>query len=242
MSDLLIADDEKWIRKGIIAKLKKSGLHFDDIYEAGDGLEAKNLIEEKRPRIAITDIIMPRLDGLELMEWDNRNQFGTRFVIISGYSEFRYAQKAINLGAEGYILKPITDYDLVSILQKVLQGDPSSEAGQQQISGRDIISRAREYITANYDRDITVKDIAAHVSVHPNYLSGLFRKETGETLTQYLTGVRIEAACYLLRKSDEPIGNISSRVGYQDNQYFHRVFKKVKGQTPTDFRNQYRNG
>ncbi len=242
MSDLLIADDEKWIRKGILAKLRKSSLHFDDIYEAGDGLEAKKLIEEKRPHIAITDIIMPRLDGLELMEWDNRKQFGTRFVIISGYSEFQYAQKAINLGAEGYILKPITDYDLVSILQKVLQEDLPSEVGQQQTSERDIISGAREYITANYGRDITVKDIAAHVSVHPNYLSGFFRKETGETITQYLTGIRIEAACYLLRKSDEPICNISCRVGYHDNQYFHRVFKKLKGKTPADFRNQYRNG
>ena len=188
MSDLLIADDEKWIRKGIIAKLKKSGLHFDDIYEAGDGLEAKNLIEEKRPRIAITD------------------------------------------------------YDLVSILQKVLQEVLPSEAGQQQTSGRDIISGAREYIAGNYGRDITVKDIAAHVSVHPNYLSGIFRKATGETLTQYLTGIRIEAACYLLRKSDEPICNISCRVGYHDNQYFYRVFKKLKGETPADFRNQYRNG
>lgn len=240
MIDLLVVDDEKWIRKGVIAKLNKSHLKFKNIYEASNGSDAIRIIKGNHPNIVITDIKMPQIDGLELIEYTNNMLFDTNFIIISGYSEFSYAQRAINLGAKGYILKPITQDKLVSIIEKVIQDKPNSEIGEQMNYELDIVTKVKRYIMDNYSEDITVKGIAEYFSINPNYLSNLFSKETGETITKYITSIRIEEACCLLRRSNEPICNVSYRVGYKDNQYFHRVFKRLKGKTPLDYRNQYK--
>ena len=166
--------------------------------------------------------------------------FNISFIIISGYSEFSYAQRAINLGAKGYILKPITQDKLVSIVEKVIQDEQNSEIEEQKNYELDMVTKVKRYIIDNYSEDITVKGIAKYFSINPNYLSNLFSKETGETITQYITRIRIEEACRILRISDEPIYSISFKVGYKDNQYFHRVFKRLKGKTPLEYRNQYK--
>lgn len=240
MVDLLVVDDEKWIRKGVIAKLNKSHLNFGNIYEASDGSEAIKVIEENNPNIVITDIIMPKLDGLELIEYANKLEFDISFIIISGYSEFSYAQRAINLGAKGYILKPITQEKLVSIVEKVIQDERDAEIREHKNYELDMVTKVKRYIIDNYSENITVKGIAEHFSINPNYLSSLFSKETGETITKFINRMRIEEACKILRRSDEPIYNIAFKVGYKDNQYFHRVFKKLKGKIPLDYRNQYK--
>lgn len=238
--DLLVVDDERWIRKGIMAKLRKCQLEFSNIYEANNGLEAIEIIEEDCPDIVITDIIMPKINGLELIEYVNNKLPDTNFIIISGYSEFSYAQQAINLGAKGYILKPITEDKLVSSIQRVIHAIRCPELENQEEYALDRVTQVKKYIIDNYSKNITVKDIADHFFMNPNYLSNLFSKETGETITKYITRVRIEEACHILSKSDEAIYNISSRVGYKDNQYFHRVFKRIKGKTPADYREQYK--
>lgn len=240
MIDLLVVDDEKWIRKGVIAKLNKSHLNFKNIFEASNGSDAIRIIEENSPNVVITDIIMPKIDGLELIEYTNNMMFDASFIVISGYSEFSYAQRAINLGAKGYILKPITQDKLVSIIDKVIQDKLNPEIGERINCELDMITKVKRYILDNYSEDITVKGIAEYFSVNSNYLSSLFSKETGETITKYITRIRIEEACWILQRSDEPICNVSFRVGYKDNQYFHRVFKKLKGKTPLDYKNQYK--
>lgn len=240
MTDLLVVDDERWIRKGVIAKLNKSHLEFKNIYEASNGSDAMKIIEENSPDIVITDIIMPKISGLELIEYTNNMSLDINFIIISGYSEFSYAQRAINLGAKGYILKPISQEELISIVEKVIQDKLNPDIGQQKKCELDLVTKVKRYIIDNYSGDITVKSIAEHFCINPNYLSSLFSKETGETITQYITRIRIEEACRILRISDEPIYNVSFKVGYKDNQYFHRVFKRLKGKTPLEYRNQHK--
>ncbi len=103
---VLVADDEEYIRKGIIAVISKTGFEFD-FFEAVNGEEAFSLIKAHRPDIVLLDIKMPLMSGIEVLENCRKNKIDARFMIISGYSEFDFAQKALNLGAGGYILKPI---------------------------------------------------------------------------------------------------------------------------------------
>ncbi|NIK74936.1 AraC-like DNA-binding protein [Paenibacillus castaneae] len=98
------------------------------------------------------------------------------------------------------------------------------------------MKQAIEYMHHNYDRDIRVKDIAAAVSLHPGYLHRLFRTQQGQSLTGYLTELRMEKAKMLLRETDIAITDICDYVGVGSRQYFHAMFKKYSNQTPIAYR------
>ncbi len=106
----------------------------------------------------------------------------------------------------------------------------------QQDSAVKMVNRAKVYIEKNYFRDISLEEAARYVNISPFYLSHIFREVTGSSFTNYLTGVRIEKAQNMLRSGDMPVYEISGRVGYQDPNYFSRIFKRVVGQSPLQFR------
>lgn len=98
------------------------------------------------------------------------------------------------------------------------------------------IKQCSEYLQHNYDRQISVKEIAAHVKLHPGYLQRIFKLNTGSTITGYLTSLRMEKAKMLLQQTDIPIIEISECVGVESRQYFHFLFKQYTGWTPDAFR------
>lgn len=121
MYKILIVDDEKWIRKGLIAKLKFLGFDFLWVGEASNGEEADEIIQREQPHIVITDVRMPFMDGIQLIRKTRQSDTRIRFIIISGYTEFEYAEQALNMGVSGYLLKPIADNSLMETLRKVMK-------------------------------------------------------------------------------------------------------------------------
>ncbi|NSW89821.1 MAG: response regulator [Firmicutes bacterium] len=121
MYKILIVDDEKLIRRGIIAKLVHNKIEFSWIGEASDGKEAWAMIESERPHIVITDVRMPVMDGIQLIKNCREKYPQMKFIVISGYAEFEYAEQALNMGASGYILKPIDDKKLAQIMRRVTE-------------------------------------------------------------------------------------------------------------------------
>src|SRR5699024_313603 len=112
-----------------------------------------------------------------------------------------------------------------------------AEAEEQVASPADIyIKQVLEYIQHNYDRDLTVAELAANVYLHPNYLHRIFKESMHCTITEYLTELRIEKAKMLLAKTTIPITEISDFVGINSRQYFSYLFKKRTGETPRDYR------
>ena len=104
---------------------------------------------------------------------------------------------------------------------------------------RSIIDHVKSYIEQNYYNKVTVKDMAKHFSMNANYLSTLFKNQVGKTITEYLTEIRVKKAIELLKHTEVGTAEIGEYVGYNDTQYFYRVFKKVTGRTTTDYRNVY---
>ncbi len=104
---VLLVDDEKLIRDGLKTLVDWKGLGYEIIGEAANGLEAYEKIDELRPHLVIVDIKMPLMDGLTLIEKVYHRHINTRFIILSGHSEFEYAKKAMSLNISQYILKPI---------------------------------------------------------------------------------------------------------------------------------------
>jgi len=98
------------------------------------------------------------------------------------------------------------------------------------------IKKCIEFLQHNYDRQIRVKEVAAHVNLHVGYLQRIFKSVTGSTITEYLTSLRIEKAKMLLLRTDSPIIDISEYVGMGSRQQFHSLFKQYTGWTPVAYR------
>lgn len=100
----------------------------------------------------------------------------------------------------------------------------------------DIIKNAKEYIEANYHKPITLDEVSREVSVSSQYLSKLFKLEMKENFIDYLTTIRIEKAKSFLEEGKLTIKQISYKIGYSDPNYFSRIFKKVVGISPTEYK------
>ena len=109
--------------------------------------------------------------------------------------------------------------------------EQSSNKGMQMT-----ILKIISYVDANFDRELSVKELSNMFALTPNYLSQMFKKETGENFVAYLNRLRIDKACEYLRTANIKIHEISGLVGYRDSQYFYRVFKKYTGCTPIEYR------
>ena len=98
------------------------------------------------------------------------------------------------------------------------------------------IQRVMEYINLHLGDHISNDDLAANASMSISHLSKVFKKETGGTMTEYIALMRCKKAAGLLKKTDLPVQEISSYVGYSDNNYFVKVFKKIYDLTPSEYR------
>lgn len=120
MLKVLIADDEQLICRMLTKMIdwEKEGLELlDCVYNGRDVLDA---IENKRPDIVITDICMPCMDGLQIVEKAKEKGIHIDFIIMSGYKNFEYAHTALNLGVKHYLLKPINKNELNEILRRIV--------------------------------------------------------------------------------------------------------------------------
>ncbi|MGO4940703.1 response regulator transcription factor [Fundicoccus sp. Sow4_D5] len=119
MFTVFIVEDEQLIREGMLKLVEWHQLGFEVIGQAADGELAWPMIQDLQPDIVITDIRMPFMDGLSLSRIIKQHYPNTKIIILSGYDEFEYAQKAINIGVEHYVLKPITKAQLTELLVKI---------------------------------------------------------------------------------------------------------------------------
>ena len=99
-----------------------------------------------------------------------------------------------------------------------------------------MIRQILDYIQQNYNKDISIKLLSSSFNINAAYLGQLFKNETGEMLTNYVNGIRIEKAKEMLVNTNLKASEISERVGYPNTNYFYRIFKKITGISPTEYR------
>ena len=139
MMRVFIADDEEIIRDGIRNCIEKEQERFLFAGEAPDGEMALPMLMEMKPDVLITDIRMPFMDGLELAKVVRRTMPWLRIVFLSGHDEFEYAQKAVSLHADAYLLKPVSSAQLLETLGQVAE---QIEQEQQQLRSEGANSRS----------------------------------------------------------------------------------------------------
>jgi len=234
----MIVDDEYNIRDGLVNAVPWRTIGVEVVAEARDGQEALEQARKYHPDVVITDISMDEMNGLEFSEALLRERPGTKIIILSGYGEFSYAQRAVRLRVFAYLLKPVTPEELLAQVSEALKtvgAEPVPEAGA--LSGRAVIRRALEYLEAYYaDHETSLDSLAEHLGLTPAYLSKLFKGETGRNYSEALTDLRIERAKQLLLTTNLRTSEVGDRVGYSNPQYFATAFRKATGHTPSEFR------
>lgn len=119
MYKLILAEDEEEVREGIVQQIDWAAYGFEVPEHAENGREAAEMIDRLLPDVVVTDIQMPFMNGLQLAEWIRSKHPDTKIIILTGYDEFEYAQKAIRLQIDEYILKPFSTQELIDIILKV---------------------------------------------------------------------------------------------------------------------------
>ncbi|NMA94569.1 MAG: response regulator [Clostridiales bacterium] len=215
MLDLLIVDDEPQIRKGIKESIPWERYGIRVCATASSGLEALALIDKYMPRVVITDIRMPDMDGLELLEVINKKYTNIKVILISGYRDFEYARTAISLKTFCYLLKPI---DSDKLLSHVLKAKQEIEDSLKKL-------KADQNIQKKVDENMAI--------IRENFLQKIVRgqisdiKEIKETY-DYL-GLDLDGPFYCVvmmqidmpkRANNDPLGN--------ESWYKAAVMKKVE--------------
>lgn len=246
----IIIDDEKHVREGLLllAEWEKHGI--DTVFEAEDGNEAIKLIAQHHPEIIFTDMRMPKRDGISLLKWIHSSDLLSKTIVVSGYDDFEYMRNAIYYKSFDYILKPIDPEILNETLDRAVmewkeqnitrlppQKDSQEQSNISQTEEKNSMQKIEEYLRNHYQQDINLQEIADRFFLNREYISRKFKQEFNETITDYLTKIRIEKAKELLANPNMKIYEIAYHVGYQNEKYFSKVFKKQAGITPNEYRN-----
>lgn len=241
MYSVFLADDEPWIVIGLKKMIQRSELPFQVIGEANNGVTTLDEIESKKPDVLLTDIRMPGLTGLELLEQMNDRGIACKAVFITGYADFEYAQSALRMGAYDYLVKPVEEETLHGVLTR-LQATFREERGEACAADEappidtgmleSILREIREHYTEN----ISLNSLAEEHDVSASYLSRQIKERLGLPFSEYITARRVQRAKELLAQENLSIDAIAEMVGYNDYFYFVKVFKKVVGLSPSKYR------
>lgn len=273
MYRVLIADDELIERKVLYKTLTENLGDQCAIFQAENGREALAVYEKEKIQIAILDIEMPGINGIEAAQKIREQDADCSIIFLTAYDEFSYARKAITVRALDYLLKPYDEQELMLVLEEAMRlteermkaraareqkhaqsqegdgitGDAFAEFGIPDLPREDSedfgsirLSKVTElidkYIHENYKYDISMQDLARTMNYSEAYFCKLFKQCFNKNFTSYLTEFRVEEAKKLLKEPTVNVKEIGKAVGYGDSNYFAKVFKRITGQSPTEYR------
>ena len=233
--DCILIDDDRWALSDIktTMPLETVGFRVAGEYTCAD--DALTDMPSIKPSLIISDICMGGTSGLEMIAECRRRGYEAEFIIISGYSDFAYAQQAINVDVCAYILKPLDIVESERALRKAyarLNGLTNLHEDDHQHT----IEHIRDYIRKNFDKRLSLDDVADAFFINRTYLSELFRERFGKTFVQYKNEVRIEHAHILLTTTQKSVTEIASLCGFDSASYFALVFKQITGISPGSLR------
>lgn len=254
MLKILIADDEVIERLVLEKKLKKYYKDDYTILVAQNGRQVLELYDREHPQILILDIEMPVINGLEAAREIRKTDTSCSIIFLTAFDEFSYAKAAISVHALDYLLKPCDERELINAVDEAVrisrfrspqtppvtpeipQDPPVPDVRDEQSEDEHRQEEFRTYIADHFMEDIAVKDIAGHFGYSEAYFCKRFKQYFGHSFVSYLTDYRMQIAEELMRTSRLSIKDVGKAVGYPDPNYFTKVFRRVRGVSPSEFR------
>lgn len=235
--NLLIADDENLELKVLEKTVKKHFVDELEIFVAGNGRKASQICDEVKPDIALLDIEMPGMNGIELAKYIKEKYAYCIIIFITAYDRFDYAIEAMHIKAFDYLLKPWKEERLCELINTAIENVRSMQKTDGIVhSQKDVI---KDYIDRNYKKDISAKDVAGILGYSDVYFSKVFKQLFDDNFINYLTKIRIDRAKLLLKDISFNIKEVGKSVGYADSNYFTKVFKRSIGMSPSEYRSKH---
>lgn len=259
----MIVEDEPLIRAGLKEYFDWKELGIHTIVEAENGKDGIDTALIELPHLVITDIRMPIMDGLEMIGQLRSKLPDTLFIILSGHSEFEYAQKAIHYGGVyDYLLKPLR-YEksfsvIVNCIEKIREKQQTLHSFEHLVENKSqaeasdslhlpdanqdlqLFTQIESYIKQHIDQELTLNIVAEHFFYNPSYLSRLFKTKLNKNYMTFVSEIRINYALQYLEIPQYSVSDISVMCGYKSYKHFVKVFKNITQMTPTEYRKQLR--
>ncbi|AOY74611.1 response regulator transcription factor [Clostridium formicaceticum] len=246
MNVILIVEDEILEQEFLKTVMLDELLPEDTILTCGSGVQAVQLAKQHRPNIIIMDIMISEMDGLTAAQEIRGFLPNACITILSAYSDFSYAQKAINLRVFEYLLKPVKPTAFKEVFRKMLESaskssvlveeKPEEKSAKTKDDRQHFVEESIKYIKEHFREKLTLEMVASKVFMNPKYFSHVFKREMGISFTEYIIQLRIQYACRLLETTNYPAYRISSECGFSDPSYFNRVFCGQMNMTPQTYR------
>jgi signal transduction histidine kinase/AraC-like DNA-binding protein len=239
LGSVLIADDDPQARE-LYSQIVTQALPGYTVQEVENGMQLLDALKHDLPVLVLLDLMMPEMDGFTVLQKLRSDPRTARLpvMVISG--------QKLSLDDVQRL-----DYARVTFHAKnLLSPEEAVEMLRQTFAGKDILYQptsrlvkyALVYMIQNYAQTLTRKELADQTGVSENYLSQIFRQELGISPWECLTRLRIQQAKELLTSGEETITHIATRVGFNDSAYFSRVFHKITGMSPQEYRQEGRKG
>jgi len=260
MYRLMIVEDEMIERMVLKKMLQKKFGEDCMIYEARNGIEAVELFRKEDIQIIILDIGMPGMNGIQAAEIMRKENSRCCLIFLTAYDRFDYAKKAISIRAMEYILKPYSQKEVISVVEealrvtddwnghgiKAIQTIQNEAEEQKELMEEEtdlnssrlsvMASMVMEYIKSNFMNEISMSETARAIGYSEPYFCKMFKQQFGQSFTSYLAEYRVGEAKKMLEQPNVNVKEIGVRVGYTDNNYFTKVFKRLEGLNPSEYR------
>ena len=251
---VLLAEDDKDVALLITQMLNNEGYSY---CWAQNGKEALEIIEQKHPQLVITDIMMPQMDGIELIKALRGNEETNHIpiIVVSARTENNDRLAGLDAGAEVYLGKPFIPDELLMMVRKLIEqremlkkkyskqileaniDDYNGRINSIKKSEKEFIRQIDEYIHDNImDCNLNAAMLAEHMIMSITTLNRRINSVTGTNTTNYIRQRRLARAKYLLKNSSMTMGEIQAVCGFESPSYFSRAFKAEFDVTPTEYK------
>ncbi|WP_256761070.1 response regulator [Cohnella sp. WQ 127256] len=204
---------------------------LNNLLEAGRWEAAEEKLQE----------VFAELDERWSDSWEHCMETG--YIIASAYAQFSHRNGHMLAGILGDDIEPLQSGEAFTTISKlrswamgVLQKLKLKASNEVKDVRSVYVKKTQEFVQANLHDDVSLRALADHVNLHPTHLSKLYKIETGEGVSEYVSRLRMETACHKLVSTDRKVYEISAEIGYLDSAYFIKVFKRQFGVTPQEYR------
>jgi two-component system response regulator YesN len=233
--NILLVDDDREFREEF-----REFLSGYNVVEASEGSEALGILS--RPNeidVVILDVVMPGMPGTEVLKVIKSRYPDLGVIILTGRGTKKTVIEALKGKADDYVEKPVDIPKTREIIKRIVSARLTPSDVPE--GGADAkVQKVMRFLDRNYDKRVSLSDASELVGLSPKYLSRLFRARVGIGFNEYRLKARMEKAIELLETTDYTIAEISYKLGYENPESFARLFVKVAGRPPSEFREEGR--